>query len=100
VNLTNAKIENLGLNPLSYWVARGFWVNQISTYPEFRNGCVKGSYLGSCVAARDLPRYIALYKRGCLPVDKLITSRLRLADINAGFDSLREGRAVRQVIEF
>jgi alcohol dehydrogenase len=61
---------------------------------------VKGSYVGGCVPVRDLPRYVALYRQGRLPVDKLMTGRLSLADINAGFDRLREGKAVRQVVEF
>ena len=61
---------------------------------------VKGSYVGGCVPVRDLPRYVALYRQGRLPVDRLMTGRLSLTDINAGFDRLREGKAVRQVIEF
>jgi alcohol dehydrogenase len=59
---------------------------------------IKGSYIGTCVPRRDVPRYIEMYKRGILPVDRLISGRLALADINAGFDALQEGRAIRQVI--
>jgi alcohol dehydrogenase len=61
---------------------------------------VKGSYIGTCVPQRDLPRFVALYKLGRLPVDKLLTHRLKLEEINAGFERLREGRAVRQVVTF
>jgi len=61
---------------------------------------LKGSYLGSAVPARDIPHYISLYHAGKLPVDKLITSRIALDDINAGFDRLATGEAVRQVIVF
>jgi len=61
---------------------------------------IKGSYIGSCVPVRDLPRYIALYRQGRLPVDRLLTGRLPLEDINAGFDRLNEGKAVRQVVVF
>ncbi len=59
---------------------------------------VKGSYVGSCVPLRDIPRYIALYREGRLPVDKLMSDRLRLDDINVGFDRLASGRVVRQVV--
>ncbi len=59
---------------------------------------VKGSYIGTCVPVRDLPRYVALYRQGRLPVDRLKTGTLRLEQINEGFDRLREGKAVRQVI--
>ena len=61
---------------------------------------IKGSYIGTCVPQRDLPRYIELYQRGKLPVNKLMTGRLKLDDINRGFDLLREGKAVRQVVTF
>jgi alcohol dehydrogenase len=61
---------------------------------------LKGSYIGTCVPARDLPRYVALYRRGRLPVDKLLTHRLRLDDLNEGFDRLNEGKAIRQVVVF
>jgi len=61
---------------------------------------LKGSYLGSAVPTRDIPRYIELYKAGRLPVDRLITHRLSLDEINAGFDRLAAGDAVRQVILF
>jgi len=61
---------------------------------------LKGSYIGTCVPSRDIPRYIELYKQGRLPVDKLLTGRLKLDDINHGFDLLHEGKAIRQVVEF
>ena len=61
---------------------------------------VKGSYIGTCVPSRDLPRFVALYRQGRMPVDRLLTHRLALDDINAGFERLREGRAIRQVVVF
>jgi alcohol dehydrogenase len=61
---------------------------------------IKGSYIGTCVPSRDLPRYIDLYRRGKLPVNRLLTGKLELEQINEGFDALHEGRAVRQVVTF
>lgn len=61
---------------------------------------LKGSFLGSSVPTRDIPHYIALYKAGRLPVDKLVTHRIGLDDINLGFDRLANGQAVRQIIVF
>jgi alcohol dehydrogenase len=61
---------------------------------------VKGSYIGTCVPTRDVPRLIELYRRGRLPVDRLMSGRLSLDDINVGFDRLAEGKAVRQVVVF
>jgi alcohol dehydrogenase len=61
---------------------------------------LKGSYIGTCVPSRDLPRYIALYRQNRLAVDRLMSGKLKLEEINLGFDRLHEGKAVRQVIVF
>ena len=75
-----------------------FSVPAVSLVAEERT--VKGSYMGSAVPSRDIPRFVALYQAGRLPVDRLLTHRLRLDDINAAFDRLKRGEAVRQVIIF
>ncbi|MBQ1766717.1 MAG: zinc-dependent alcohol dehydrogenase family protein [Aquincola sp.] len=61
---------------------------------------LRGSYIGTCVPSRDIPRFMALYRQGRLPVDKLLSGRLALDEINEGFDRLHEGQAVRQVVVF
>ncbi len=61
---------------------------------------IKGSYMGSCIPRRDIPRYISMYQAGILPVDRLHTHTLRLEEINAGFDRLAQAEAVRQIISF
>lgn len=59
---------------------------------------LQGSYIGSCVPARDIPAYIALYQSGRMPVDKLMTHRLHLNEVNEGFERLAKGEAIRQII--
>lgn len=59
---------------------------------------LKGSYVGSCIPVRDLPRFVDMYLSGKLPVDRLLTSRGKLDDINEGFDALAQGRTVRHVV--
>ena len=59
-----------------------------------------GSYLGSAVPARDIPRFVELWRAGRLPVEKLVSSTIGLDEINAGMDELADGNAVRQIIEF
>lgn len=61
---------------------------------------VKGCYMGSAVPKRDIPRFIALYRAGRLPVDLLLTGRIQLEDLNSAFDALDRGEAVRQIIQF
>jgi alcohol dehydrogenase len=75
-----------------------FAVPALSIVAEERT--IKGSYMGSCVPRRDIPRYIGMYQAGILPVDKLHTHTLRLEEINAGFDRLAQAQAVRQIISF
>jgi alcohol dehydrogenase len=75
-----------------------FALPQVNLVAEERT--VKGSYIGTCVPSRDLPRYIELYRRSRLPVDRLMSGRLKLEEINLGFDRLSEGKAVRQVVAF
>ncbi|MGW0323417.1 alcohol dehydrogenase catalytic domain-containing protein [Nocardia sp. NPDC003183] len=61
---------------------------------------VVGSYLGSAVPARDIPRYEQMWRAGRLPVEKLISARIGLDDLNEAMDQLADGAAVRQVIVF
>jgi alcohol dehydrogenase len=60
---------------------------------------IRGSYMGSCVPVRDIPRYIELYRQGRLPVDKLINRSIGFGEINDGFDRLADGLAIRQILE-
>lgn len=73
-------------------------IPQVNLVGEERT--VKGSYIGTCVPVRDLPRYVALYRQGRLPVNRLMSGTMPLDDINHGFDLLHDGKAVRQVITF
>ena len=59
---------------------------------------MRGSYLGSGVPARDIPRYIELYRHGRLPADRLMGEVYALDDTNAGFDHLASGSGLRDVV--
>jgi Zn-dependent alcohol dehydrogenase len=78
--------------------SKQFSVPAVSLVAEERT--VRGSYMGSAVPLRDLPRFVSLYQAGRLPVDQLLTHRLTLDEVNEGFDRLADGQAVRQVIVF
>ena len=75
-----------------------FSVPAVSLVAEERT--VKGSYMGSAVPRRDLPRFIGMYQAGLLPVDLLLTRTIQLEEINEAFDALATGAAVRQVVTF
>lgn len=76
--------------------AHDFSLKHVSLVAEERT--IKGSYIGSCVPLRDVPRYIELYKQGRLPVDRLMSETIGLDDLNAAFDRLASGETVRQVV--
>ena len=59
---------------------------------------IRGSYMGSCVPKRDIPRFLGLYRRGKLPVGKLRSSFVGFDGINEGFDKLSDGRVLRQIL--
>jgi alcohol dehydrogenase len=59
-----------------------------------------GSYMGSCVPQRDVPRFMNLYRAGMLPVDLLKSREIKLDEVNVGFDALDRGEVARQVIRF
>jgi len=71
-------------------------VNIVGLVAEERT--LKGSYIGTCVPSRDLPRYVALFREGRLPVDRLMSGSLPLDRINEGFDRLAEGSVARLVV--
>lgn len=59
---------------------------------------LKGSYMGSCVPSRDIPRYMGLFQDGKLPIDRLTSHQISLDELNEGFDRMAEGAVVRQVL--
>ncbi len=61
---------------------------------------LKGSFMGSAVPARDIPRLMRLHQAGKLPVDRLVSRSLALEDINEGFERLATGEVARQLVRF
>lgn len=59
---------------------------------------LKGSYMGSCVPSRDIPRYIGLFQDGKLPIDQLTSHQIAFEELNEGFDRMADGSALRQVM--
>ena len=59
---------------------------------------VLGCYYGSGNLHSDLPVYLDLYQIGRLPLEKMITQRYRLEEINQGFADMEAGKNARGVI--
>lgn len=60
---------------------------------------IQGSWGGNTDPDRDLPRFAQLYREGRLPLEKLITRRYTLAQINEALDDLEHKRVGRPLIE-
>src|SRR5438874_6359881 len=66
----------------------------------FEEKTLTGSYFGSCVPRVDFPRMLALYLKGELKLDELITRRYRIDEAPQAFADLEAGRNARGVIVF
>lgn len=61
---------------------------------------LRGSYMGSAIPQRDVPRFLELYRVGRLPVDDLVSQTVEITAVNAAFEALHEGAVVRQLVRF
>ncbi|WP_448856438.1 alcohol dehydrogenase catalytic domain-containing protein [Corynebacterium camporealensis] len=59
-----------------------------------------GSYLGSSVPSKDIPKYEQLWREGKLNAEGLISSHIKLDEINEAMDALSDGTVLRQIIAF
>jgi S-(hydroxymethyl)glutathione dehydrogenase / alcohol dehydrogenase len=66
----------------------------------YQEKTLKGSYYGSAHFQADIPRLLQLYSAGKLPIDRLISRRYRLDDVNLAFDALLAGEVARSVLIF
>ncbi|MBD0290899.1 MAG: Zn-dependent alcohol dehydrogenase [Thermoleophilia bacterium] len=58
-----------------------------------------GSAYGSVRPERDFPTILALYRRGRLPLDRLVSHHLPLEEIETAFDLMRERTSRRVVLD-
>lgn len=61
---------------------------------------VQGSAMGSNQFRVDIPNILNFYRQGRLKLDHIVSDRISLNDLNTGFEQLRSGAAVRQVVDF
>jgi S-(hydroxymethyl)glutathione dehydrogenase/alcohol dehydrogenase len=84
------------------------WLGKVGIGQDvaFRWGSLMGekritrSSYGGAQTAIDFPALAESYLRGDLKLDGMITQRIRLDEINRGFDDLKAGRAIRSVAMF
>jgi S-(hydroxymethyl)glutathione dehydrogenase/alcohol dehydrogenase len=57
-----------------------------------------GCIFGSVNSRADIPRLLNLYKDGLLDLDGMVTRTYPLADINQGYQDMRDGKNIRGVL--
>ena len=61
---------------------------------------IQGSFMGSNRFRVDMPRFVELYLQGKLHLDDLVSSHIKLSDVNDAFKELETGEIARNVIMF
>jgi S-(hydroxymethyl)glutathione dehydrogenase/alcohol dehydrogenase len=69
---------------------------QLATVFEQR---IQGSLFGSCNPFRDIPMLLRLHEEGRLELDRLITKRYSLEQLNEGYRDQAAGLTVRGLLE-
>ncbi|MGQ4598416.1 S-(hydroxymethyl)mycothiol dehydrogenase [Nocardia sp. R6R-6] len=61
-------------------------------------GALKSSWYGDCLPERDFPALVDLYQQGRLPLDRFVTDRIKIDEIEAAFDAMHAGKVLRSVV--
>jgi S-(hydroxymethyl)glutathione dehydrogenase/alcohol dehydrogenase len=73
---------------------------ELHGYDFLRDRKLQDTSMGGNRFRVDMPRLLSLWRQGRLKLDHLISGRLKLEQINDGFDALKSGAPVRQLIDF
>jgi len=65
-----------------------------------RGGATKSSWYGDCLPSRDFPMLIDQYLQGRLPLDKFVSERITIDDIESAFEKMHKGEVLRSVVMF
>jgi S-(hydroxymethyl)mycothiol dehydrogenase len=63
-----------------------------------RGGSLKSSWYGDCLPERDFPTLISLYLQGRLPLERFVSERIGIGDIETAFHKMHGGEVLRSVV--
>jgi S-(hydroxymethyl)mycothiol dehydrogenase len=63
-----------------------------------RGGTLKSSWYGDCLPERDFPTLVSLYRQGRLPLERLVTERISIDDVEQAFHKMHAGEVLRSVV--
>ena len=61
-------------------------------------GAVKSSWYGDCLPERDFPLLIDLWQQGRFALDRFVSERIALDEVEAAFAKMHEGGVLRSVV--
>ena len=61
---------------------------------------LQGAIFGGTSPRRQIPHLLNMYRSGQLKLDELITKEYKLADINEGYQDMRDGKNIRGIIRY
>ena len=61
-------------------------------------GSLKSSWYGDCLPERDFPTLVSLYLQGRLPLQRFVTERVGINDIEEAFAKMHSGDVLRSVV--
>ncbi|MDA1348690.1 MAG: zinc-binding dehydrogenase [Chloroflexi bacterium] len=84
---------------LTFWVGHALMDTPVTIDATdlIQEKIVMGSMYGSSRPHVDFPRYLDLYRAGKLKLDKLVSKRFSLSEVNDAFDALGRGEVARSV---
>ena len=59
---------------------------------------LRSTFYGDCLPSRDFPRLASWYRRGELDLDRLVSERIGLDDVERAFEAMQRGETLRSVI--
>lgn len=63
-----------------------------------RGGALKSSWYGDCLPSRDFPMLIDLFLRGRLPLERFVSEKIALDQVEDAFARMHRGEVLRSVV--
>ncbi len=63
-----------------------------------RGGSLKSSWYGDCLPERDFPTLVDLYQQGRLPLERFVSERIKLDEVEDAFGTMHKGAVLRSVV--
>ena len=63
-----------------------------------RGGSLKSSWYGDCLPTRDFPMLIDLHLQGRLKLDRFVSEKIGIEDVEAAFHKMEQGEVLRSVV--